>query len=100
MNTSYREGLSMAMLEAMSCGLPCVVSNVGDTIDAAKRGYNSIVIVDFNDVNLFSKAVLKLLNDPVFYSQISANCRGFILENFSYANVTDTWEKILMKVQR
>ena len=36
--TSDSEGLSLSMMEAMMCGLPAVVSDVGDLGDLSKMG--------------------------------------------------------------
>lgn len=35
---SYREGLSVALMEAMSAGLPCVVSNIRGNVDLIEEG--------------------------------------------------------------
>src|SRR6185369_5034897 len=40
--TSQSEGLSLAMMEAMMCGLPCVVPDVGELgklVDDGENGY-------------------------------------------------------------
>ena len=42
--TSDSEGLSLSMMEAMMCGLPAVVSNVGDLGDLAKNGVNGYLV--------------------------------------------------------
>jgi len=40
---SRREGLSSAVLEALSCGLPIIASNVGGNRFAVKNGYNGFL---------------------------------------------------------
>jgi len=40
---SRREGLSSAILEALSCGLPIIASNVGGNRFAVKNGYNGFL---------------------------------------------------------
>jgi phosphatidyl-myo-inositol dimannoside synthase len=40
---SYNEGMSNALLEAMACGLPVVVTNVGGTYELVKDGENGFV---------------------------------------------------------
>lgn len=39
---SYREGLPVAVMEAMACGLPCMVSNIRGNRDLVKNGNNGI----------------------------------------------------------
>lgn len=96
--TSEREGLPMAMLEAMGCGLPCVVSNVGNILDIAVNGINSIVVEDYDDIDTFVQSILKLLDDREFYMKLSVNARRSVTEHYSYENATKTWQKILNSV--
>lgn len=35
---SFREGLSVSLMEAMACGLPCVVSRIRGNVDLVKEG--------------------------------------------------------------
>jgi len=73
--TSDSEGLSLSMMEAMMCGLPVVVSHVGDLGDLVEDGINgylvgertperfAICIIDFLEnkdrLSLFSRAAQK-----------------------------------------
>jgi len=41
---SYNEGMSNALLEAMACGLPVVVTNVGGTTELVEKGENGYII--------------------------------------------------------
>ncbi|WP_138205054.1 glycosyltransferase family 4 protein [Haloimpatiens lingqiaonensis] len=59
---SSREGLSVALMEAMSTGLPVVCSKIrgnNDLIKDGKGGY----LVESNDVNGFVKGIENLIND-------------------------------------
>ncbi|WP_353956681.1 glycosyltransferase [Allocoprobacillus halotolerans] len=40
---SKREGLSVALMEAMACGLPCIASRIRGNIDLITQGTNSIL---------------------------------------------------------
>ncbi|MEE9351335.1 MAG: glycosyltransferase family 4 protein, partial [Thiotrichaceae bacterium] len=42
--TSDSEGLSQAMIQAMMCGLPVIVSDVGDLKDLVQDGYNGYLV--------------------------------------------------------
>lgn len=92
--TSYYEGLPMAMLEAMACGIPCVVPDVGDITDAAINGVNAMVIDDPYDVNGFADAIISLLNNAELYKKLSENTK-MVREKYWYESATKAWNGIL-----
>jgi len=93
--TSHYEGLPNVMLEAMACGVPCVVPDVGDITDVAIDGVNAVVIKDPYDISGFTSAIIKLLDDKEFYHRLSQNTRQVIVDEYSLKGTTDTWNEIL-----
>lgn len=59
---SKQEGLPRSMMEAMSAGLPCIVSEIRGHIDLIENDCGG-KIVPSNDATGFSKAIIDLLND-------------------------------------
>jgi len=59
---SITEGLSRSIIEAISCGLPCIVSNVGGNSEIVEHGVNGLLVDPNNDNELYD-ALLKLLID-------------------------------------
>lgn len=60
---SFQEGLSVAMMEAMACGLPIIASRIRgnvDLIENCKGGY----LVDVKDVKGYMEAIDKLCDSP------------------------------------
>ena len=60
--SSIREGIPVAMLEAMACGLPVVATNVGGIPDVLEDN-NYGIIVDSNDKHKMAQAFIKLVED-------------------------------------
>lgn len=83
---SYREGLSVSLMEAMSCGLPCVVSKIRgnvDLIDDGKGGYQC----DPASVDAFAKAINSVKNTDIRTQMGKWNRQK--IENFSKARVME-----------
>lgn len=67
---SFREGLSLSLMEAMATGLPVVCSNIRGNVDLIvhnKGGY----LVNPGDVNGFATAINKIINSPVIQKKFS-----------------------------
>lgn len=61
--SSYREGWSRVIVEAMTAGLPCVVTDVGCVGDVCIDRRHGIV-VPVNDTRAFTEALCQLIADP------------------------------------
>lgn len=59
---SHREGLGMAALEAMACGLPIITSNVHGIVDYSIDGESGYTD-DPDDINKFADNIKKLINN-------------------------------------
>ena len=69
---SHREGLPVASLEAMYCGLPLVTSNIRGLVDVMKDG-KSGYLARPDDVQRFAKAIAKLKRSPKLRKQMGEN---------------------------
>ena len=74
----------LAVFEAMSCGLPTIVSNSVGAIELLNDGKDSIV-VDPLDIECIANHIVKLINEPQYYDQLShnavLNCKQFTWDN-------------------
>ena len=66
--SSLSEGTSMTLLEAMSLGKPCVVTDAGGNKEVIANNKNGIVTKN-DDATEFSQAILKLAEDKVLFKQ-------------------------------
>lgn len=72
-STAIQEGLPINIIESLSSGLPCVVSNCRGNRDVIKNNINGIVVDKF-DPKLFSEAIYKIYKDQDYYQMLSDNC--------------------------
>jgi glycosyltransferase involved in cell wall biosynthesis len=71
---SYSEGLPIAMLEAMSFGIPVIVTPVGDVSLVIENKVNGL-LVPVGDHRLLSEAILSLVNDPFLMQNIGIEAK-------------------------
>jgi len=100
---SRTEGVSNALLEAMSHGIPCIATNVGGNGEAfgmdefkkvppgeyiiAKNG----VLVNPDDIKGLSEAILYLIREGGVREEMGRRCRIFIKENYSIDLIADRY---------
>jgi glycosyltransferase involved in cell wall biosynthesis len=73
--TSDSEGLPLSVMEATLCGLPAVVSDVGDLAELVEDGVNGYR-VPAGDVEAFARAIGGLLDDPSRHAAFAAAARA------------------------
>jgi glycosyltransferase involved in cell wall biosynthesis len=80
--TSKYEGVSMSAVEAMSMGLPCLLSNRGANHEIIKKGYNGY-LYDIRKVNSAEKIILNLFKNKKLLSNLKINSRKYFQKKFS-----------------
>ncbi len=88
MNTSSSEGLSHALLEAMSIGKPVLASNVPGNRDLIQDGENGFLYAE--EQELVQKAT-QLVTDAAVRDKLSKGSLATIAERFSLALERDTF---------
>jgi glycosyltransferase involved in cell wall biosynthesis len=91
---SFIEGMPNSVLEAQSCGLPVVGSNVPGISDIIRNG--SGILVDLGDVDGFVNAINYYYRlwktEPSKYRESSLAIRDYTIQNFD-------WNKIDKKIE-
>jgi len=80
--TLRHEGLPLALLEAISCGLPCVTTRVGGTESAIEEGKSGFFTKPGDPAGMAEKAVL-LLKDRDLREAMGKSARRRAIEVFS-----------------
>lgn len=70
--TSQGEGLPMAMIEAMSCGLPVIIANDADITEVAQDEVNALIVNDWT-AEAFSQAIRNLRDNKSLYEKLQTN---------------------------
>jgi len=80
-SSSYREGLSLAMLEAMAAGLPVLATNVGDTELLLTEDRGLMVLP--HDVDALRDGMMQLIEKPQQAKEMGMVSRDFVEKNYS-----------------
>jgi len=79
--TSHREGLPFSILEAMACGLPCIVTDVGGNAEAITHQVHGLVVPP-GSVDAVAGAISYLATHPHERAQMSRMARATACEAF------------------
>jgi glycosyltransferase involved in cell wall biosynthesis len=89
---SLREGMPFAVLEAMSCGIPVVGSDVIGVRDLIINGENGL-LVPAKDPEALAKGILSLLSDTNLRINMGERARRLIIAKYS-------WDHVISKIER
>ena len=95
---SYREGLPKVLLEAAACGRPIVATDVPGCREVVKDGANGF-LVPLKDAGSLSRAIARLLSDPLLRRRMGACGREIALKEFSVGKISqetlDLYDELL-----
>jgi glycosyltransferase involved in cell wall biosynthesis len=79
--TSHLEGLPISALEAMACGLPCIVTNVGGSAEAVKDQVVGLVVPP-GSTEAVTDAILTLATNPEKLAKMASKTRETVQQSF------------------
>lgn len=88
---SRREGLPVALLEAMACGLPCVASLLPGATDTIIANGGNGLLVPPGDAFALADHVARVLQDTALASALGAAARETIAARFANTDVAGQW---------
>lgn len=79
--TSDKEGMPLSILEAMACGLPCVVTRVGGNAELVTDGAEGYLLPP-GDANAIGRTLRELIGQTELRDAMSAAARKRVQEKF------------------
>jgi len=93
---SLKEGLGLALMEAMAAGLAVIGSDVGGIRILIQDGSTGLLVKP-KDAAALSRAILALLSDEEKRKYLGKNARDFIIENFSQEKMVGQTERLYLE---
>jgi len=91
--SSQSEGLSLALLEAMSFGVPVVTTHAHATHDVITDSVNGLLVPP-NNPELLAREIHKLCQNPNLHRSIAGAAQHHVQTNFTIDRVVNSFEQI------
>lgn len=95
---SYMEGFPVTCVEALSCHVPIVATDVGDIKEIVIDGETGFLAKP-GDAKEIASYIIQILNDKTLAKKMGENGRVHVEKNFSYETVTEKIIKIYQKIK-
>jgi L-malate glycosyltransferase len=95
---SYHEGLPTSLLEAMSCGLPSIATDVAGNSEVIINNQNGILVPPKSPEEL-SRQIIRLLNSKSERDRLAKSGRDHIVNNYDWNIIVDKIEKIYRSIK-
>lgn len=93
--SSDKEGLPLSLVEAMACGLPCVVTNVGGNREVVQHGITGLV-VEAGSPKQLADAIAYLLDHPDEREKMAQAARCLACERFELSCMINKYKNLLL----
>tara|TARA_B100001093_G_scaffold148256_1_gene140940 strand:+ start:85 stop:1218 length:1134 start_codon:yes stop_codon:yes gene_type:complete len=94
--SSFREGVSRSMLEAMSCKIPVISTNIRGSREIIKNNYNGF-LYEKSNINELISSTLKLKNDKELVKKITTNAYNLLYKFYTEELYNKRQLKIIKK---
>jgi L-malate glycosyltransferase len=95
--TSFREGLPISMLEAMSCSLPVIGTNVPGIREVVLNGKNGF-LVELGDPIAIKDALLSILTNDELSRNLGSESRKIALESYSLDQCAKSYQDLFLRL--
>ncbi len=95
--TSYKEGLSMALLEAMSIGVPCIIASDEKEHDVIVHNHNGLLISG-NDPEILALTIDMLAQNPELRIRLGKAAKETVEKAFGIEGMIKDYANLYKKV--
>lgn len=95
---SWDEGLSWSLLEAMSYGLACIVSDVDGSVELIKNGYNGLIFKLREGEAGLANCLRRLVADHKLRQKLGVNARKTVTENYAESAMINSYQKLYLRM--
>lgn len=95
--SSFSEGTSMTLLEAMSFSTSCIVTDVGGNIELIQNDVNGLV-VESDNVSQLADAMFRLLAEEKTRVQLGSNAKQTFDDKFALNHMIQSYRDVYLKV--
>ncbi len=95
--SSFTEGTSMTLLEAMSLGIPSVVTRVGGNPEIVIDGVTGL-LAENDDEKGFAKAMETLCTDHELRKRLSRNSKDRFHERFTVSRMAEQYQNLYLHI--
>lgn len=93
--SSLAEGIPMTLLEAMSMGVPHIVTRVGGIGEVVSDNKSGLV-VESNDLPNYTKALVSLVEDESSRRRMGEYARKIVVDSYSQAQLTKRYADLYL----
>jgi len=94
---SLSESFGLAALEAMSCGVPVVASNVGGLPEVVEHEVNGYLF-DVGDVGAMAEAAVEIMTEPDLHKRLAVAARNTAVDRFHIKDVASRYVELYEKL--
>lgn len=98
-NPTRADSLSLMLVEAISCGLPCITYAIGGTREVIKDGINGYLVKPFNN-NKFVDCILTILENESVSKKMSKSGENIARRKFSLEKMSREYYKLFKNVNK